>query len=96
MKQNEKQKVKSDQGQQVGEGGSMLLGSAVNLREICSFPEARLSEILAVKHQRQALILLPTFPLSPQLAFQPWKKEKSQETDLMLWKAAKVRSKRNS
>lgn len=101
MKQNKKQKVKGDQGKQVGQAfpnvrGSTLQGSAVNLRGICSFTEARLSEILPVKHQRQALILLPTFPLSLQLAFQPWKKEKSQETDLMLWKAAKVRSKRNS
>jgi len=75
---------------------SILWSPAVNLGGICSFAEARLGEILPDKHQRQALLPSPMFPSSLQLAFQPWKKEKAQETGLMLWMAAKVGSKRNS
>lgn len=75
---------------------SILSGPAVTLGGICSFTEARLGEILPVQHQRQALLPWPVFPSSPQLAFQPWKKEKPQKIGLMLWMAAKVRSKRNS
>lgn len=36
---------------------SILWGPAVNLEGICSFAEARLGEILPVKHQRQALLV---------------------------------------
>lgn len=50
---------------------------AVNLGGISSSTEARLSEILPVKHQRQAVL-----PWQMQLAFQPQKKEKTQENGL--------------
>lgn len=75
---------------------SILRDPAINLGGIWSFVEARLGEILPVKHQRQALLPWPMFPSSPPLAFQPWKKKKPQETGLRLWMAGKVRSKRNS
>ncbi|XP_066034136.1 sorting nexin-5 isoform X2 [Chamaea fasciata] len=52
-------------------------GPAVNLGGIHSSTEARLSEILAVKHQRQAVL-----PWQMQLAFQPQEKEKLQENGL--------------
>lgn len=69
---------------------SILQGPAVNLGGICSFTEARLSETLPLRHQRQAVL-----PWQVQLAFQPQEKEKSRENGLMLWMAARVRSKRN-
>lgn len=68
--------------QQVG-GGFLnvcvfkLQGPAVNLGGICPSTEARLSEILPVKHQRQAML-----PWQVQLAFQPQEKEKPQENGL--------------